>query len=97
MPWKGSSIFLRFPPGFPGRSSNTISGWTPSETIPASRPCWRGTPMTKILNLIGMSAGGWLGWIVGAWISFFSGFILSVIGMGAGLYAANWLTKRFLP
>ena len=53
--------------------------------------------MKPILNLIGMSAGGWLGWIVGAWISFFTGFILSVIGMGAGLYAANRLTKRLLP
>ncbi len=54
-------------------------------------------PMTRILNLIGMSAGGWLGWIVGAWISFFAGFILSVVGMGAGLYAAHRLTKRLLP
>ena len=53
--------------------------------------------MKRILNLIGMSAGGWLGWTVGAWISLFAGFIVSVIGMGAGLYAAQRLTKRLLP
>ena len=53
--------------------------------------------MKRILNFIGMSAGGWLGWTVGAWISVFTGFIVSVIGMGAGLYGAHQLTKRLLP
>jgi len=50
-----------------------------------------------ILNLIGMSAGGWLGWILGAWISVFAGYIVSVIGMGVGLYATSRLTKHLLP
>jgi hypothetical protein len=53
--------------------------------------------MKRVLNLIGISAGAWLGWTVGATISLFTGFIISVIGMGAGLYAAQRLTKRLLP
>ena len=53
--------------------------------------------MKRILNFIGMSAGGWIGWIVGAWLSLFTAFIVSVIGMGVGLYAVNRLTKGLLP
>ncbi|MFQ5549636.1 MAG: hypothetical protein ACE5FJ_00185 [Gemmatimonadales bacterium] len=53
--------------------------------------------MKRIFDFIGMSAGGWLGWTAGAWISFFAGFIVSVIGMGAGLYAARRLSERLLP
>lgn len=53
--------------------------------------------MRGILNLIGMSAGGWLGWILGAQLSFFTGFIVSVVGTGLGLYAAQRTTKRLLP
>jgi hypothetical protein len=49
--------------------------------------------MKKILDLIGMSAGGWLGWWLGAMVSFFMGFVVSVVGMGAGLYAVRRLTK----
>jgi hypothetical protein len=53
--------------------------------------------MKRILDLIGMSAGSWLGWMVGAWISFFTAFLLSMIGLGVGLYATRWITKRLLP
>jgi len=49
--------------------------------------------MKKILDLIGMSAGGWLGWWLGAMISFFMGFIVSMDGMGAGVYEMRRLTK----
>ena len=52
--------------------------------------------MKRIIDLIGMSVGSWLGWTVGAWISFFTAFIVSVIGMGVGLYAARQLRQRFL-
>jgi len=53
--------------------------------------------MKRILDLVAMSAGGWLGWMVGAWISFFTAFVVSVVGMGAGLYASRRLTKKLLP
>jgi hypothetical protein len=47
----------------------------------------------RILDLIGMSIGGWLGWTAGAPISFFSGFILGVVGTGAALYVMRRLTR----
>jgi len=49
--------------------------------------------MKKILDLIGMSAGGWLGWALGATMGLFMGFVVSMIGTGAGLYAMRRLTK----
>ena len=53
--------------------------------------------MKGLLNLLAMSAGGWIGWAMGAWVSIFTAFVLSMVGTGLGLYAANRLTKRLLP
>ena len=53
--------------------------------------------MKKIVDFIGMTVGGWAGWIVGAWISIFTAFIVSIIGTGLGLYAARRFSKGFLP
>lgn len=53
--------------------------------------------MKGILNLAAMSLGGWLGWAIGARVSFFTAFIVSMVGSGAGLYAANRLMRSFLP
>ncbi len=53
--------------------------------------------MNRILDFIGMFVGSWLGWTIGAWISFFTAFIVSVFGMGAGLYAARRFRQHFLP
>ena len=53
--------------------------------------------MTKLLALIGMSVGGWVGWAVGARVSIFTAFIVSMIGTGVGLYAANRFSKQYLP
>ena len=52
--------------------------------------------MKRTIDLIGMSVGSWIGWTVGAWISFFVAFIVSGIGMGAGLYLARRLNERLL-
>jgi hypothetical protein len=46
----------------------------------------------RLLDLIGMSAGGWLGWTLGAPVSVFTGFIVSIVGTGLGLYAIRRLT-----
>ena len=40
-----------------------------------------------------MSIGGWLGWTVGAAVSFFTAFMISMVGTGVGLYAIRRLTK----
>ena len=53
--------------------------------------------MKRLLDLMGLTIGGWLGWMIGAWISFFAAFIVSVIGTGLGLYAARRLTRSLLP
>lgn len=45
--------------------------------------------MNRWINLIGMSVGGWIGWALGAYVSFFTAFILSVVGTGVGLYVAR--------
>lgn len=53
--------------------------------------------MKGLLNLVGMSAGGWLGWIIGAQISFFTAFIVRIIGTGAGLYFTQRAVRHLLP
>jgi hypothetical protein len=53
--------------------------------------------MKGLFNLVGMSAGGWLGWAIGAQLSFFAAFIASVVGTGAGLYFAQRTLNRLLP
>jgi hypothetical protein len=50
-----------------------------------------------ILNLVGMSAGGWVGWIVGAQVSFFTAYVVSMVGTGVGLFLTQRAIKRLLP
>jgi len=49
--------------------------------------------MKRILDLIGMSFGGWLGWAAGEPLSIFVAFLASVVGTGLGLYAMRRLTR----
>ena len=53
--------------------------------------------MKGILNFIGMTIGGWLGWTLGAQVSIFTAYIVSVVGTGLGLYGAIRITKHLLP
>jgi hypothetical protein len=53
--------------------------------------------MKRLMDLIGMAAGGWLGWYIGAVFGVFTAFILSVIGTGAGLYATRRWLGGLLP
>lgn len=52
--------------------------------------------MKAILNLAGMSIGGWIGWAAGARVSFFTAFVLSMVGTGVGLYVAQRVTRDLL-
>lgn len=52
--------------------------------------------MSRILSLCGMFVGGWAGWALGIRIGLFTAFAVSLIGTGAGLYAANRITHHFL-
>lgn len=56
-----------------------------------------GGEMKRLVNLIGMTVGGWLGWQLGILISFFAAFILGVVGTGLGLYASQRVSRRLLP
>ena len=49
--------------------------------------------MRRLLDLIGMTVGGWIGWAIGAMVSFFTAFIVGMIGTGIGLYAVRRLTR----
>lgn len=53
--------------------------------------------MKGFLNFIGMSVGGWLGWWLGAQISMFTAFMVSMVGTGIGLYYTHRAVKRLLP
>ena len=52
--------------------------------------------MRKMFALIATSLGGWLGFWLGAWVGMMTGYILSVVGMGLGLYAAHRISRRYL-
>ena len=53
--------------------------------------------MKRLLDLIGMSVGGWLGWTLGAWVGIFTAFIISMVGTGIGLYLTRRMMKQLLP
>jgi hypothetical protein len=53
--------------------------------------------MKGFLNFMGMSVGGWLGWAIGAPISIFTAFVVSMVGTGVGLYLTQRGVKRLLP
>ena len=53
--------------------------------------------MNRLLNFIGMTIGGWLGWTLGAFVSPFTAFVVSMIGTGLGLYYTQRAVKRLLP
>jgi len=52
--------------------------------------------LKRLVDFIGMSVGGWLGWTMGAPVSYFTAFIVGVVGTGLGLYAVRRLTSGML-
>ena len=48
--------------------------------------------MKRMMDLIGMTAGGWIGWAIGAPLGIFMAFVVSMVGTGAGL----WVTRKYL-
>ncbi len=53
--------------------------------------------MKGFLSMMGMSVGGWVGWAIGAPISIFTAFIISMVGTGIGLYLTQKGVKYLLP
>ena len=53
--------------------------------------------MQKLFTFIGITIGGYVGWFIGAQVGIFTAFMLSIVGTGAGLYAARRMAQQFLP
>ncbi|HET6680749.1 MAG TPA: hypothetical protein VFG84_06075 [Gemmatimonadaceae bacterium] len=49
--------------------------------------------MNKLVSWLGLTVGGWIGWAIGAPVSIFTAFVLSMVGTGAGLYVARRLIR----
>ena len=49
--------------------------------------------MNKLCILIGMTAGSWVGWWLGARVDLLTGFILSGVGSLVGVYM-GWRVNR---
>ena len=56
-----------------------------------------GRDLQKLLTMLGMTIGGYIGWLIGAPVGIFTAFILSMVGTGAGVYTARRFAERFLP
>ena len=50
--------------------------------------------MGRMVDFLGMTVGGWVGWAVGDRLSLFTAILLSIVGTGVGLYVAGagWAT-----
>ena len=53
--------------------------------------------MKGFLNFLGMSVGGWIGWAIGAQVSIFTAFMVSMVGSGVGLFYSQRAIRRLLP
>jgi hypothetical protein len=60
---------------------------------PALRRRALDTSMNKLVSWLGLTVGGWIGWAIGAPVSIFTAFVLSMVGTGAGLYVARRLIR----
>jgi len=49
-----------------------------------------------MLNFLGMTAAGWLGWWLGSFVGIVTAVVLSGILSGAGLFAAQWFAREYL-
>ncbi len=64
----------------------------PSEEFRAALDSMKG-----FLTYFGMSVGGWIGWALGAQVSIFTAYMVSMVGTGLGLFYTQRAVKRFLP
>ena len=53
--------------------------------------------MKGFLNFFGISVGGWIGWAIGAQVSIFTAFMVSMVGSGVGLFYSQRAIRRLLP
>jgi hypothetical protein len=51
--------------------------------------------MRTLLAFVGMTLGSYVGWWLGDQVGLVTGCVVSVIGMGIGLYAGRRLWQRY--
>lgn len=51
--------------------------------------------LNKLLGLIGLTVGGWLGWVIGARLSFAAAIFLSTVGTALGLYIGRRIAQEY--
>lgn len=52
--------------------------------------------MRRMFGLIGATAGGWLGWALGAPLSLFVAFLFGMVGTGLGLYLGYRIAANYM-
>jgi hypothetical protein len=52
--------------------------------------------MKKVLVILSISIGGWIGWWFGEYFGFMTAYFLSVVGAAAGLYFSRKIMRRYL-
>ena len=52
--------------------------------------------MSRLIGFAGATIGSWLGWWIGAWFGFPAAVLVSIVGMGVGLYVARRMEQRYL-
>lgn len=53
--------------------------------------------MRRVLAMVGMTLGGWIGWEIGSVVSLFTAFIVGMLGTAVGLYLTNRYVAAYLP
>ena len=51
--------------------------------------------MNKLLMLVGSTVGSYAGWWLGAHFGFMTAFMLSTVGMGAGIYGGRRIAQNY--
>jgi len=52
--------------------------------------------LKKVVGIVGLVAGGWLGWVAGAPVSPMFGYFTSVLGSAVGLFVTlRWASRYY--
>jgi phage tail tape-measure protein len=51
--------------------------------------------MTRLLSFLGATAGGYAGWALGAPVGQLTGFVVSVVGTGVGMYWGRRIGRHY--
>ena len=52
--------------------------------------------LKRVLAIVGLMAGGWLGWVVGSRANPYAAYFMSVLGSAFGLYVTmRWASRYY--